>query len=58
LPAGLTFTANTNGTATISGTIKNSVLSVFKITATNATGTSNQTVLILGLGGGGFFGFL
>jgi hypothetical protein len=58
LPAGLTFTANTNGTATISGTIKNSVLSVFKITATNATGTSTQTVLILGLGGGGFFGFL
>jgi hypothetical protein len=58
LPAGLAFTANSNGTATISGTIKNGVLSVFTITAKNATGTSTQTVLILGLGGGGFFGFL
>jgi hypothetical protein len=58
MPAGLTFTANANGTATISGTIKNGVLAVINVTAKNATGSSTQTVLILGFGGGGFFGFL
>jgi hypothetical protein len=57
LPAGLTFTANANGTATISGTVKTNGIWIFTISAKNATGTTNQTVLLFSEGGGGFFGF-
>jgi hypothetical protein len=43
LPAGVTFTNNGNGRATISGTPKAAGVTTFTITAKNSTGTANQT---------------
>ncbi|HEY3605858.1 MAG TPA: putative Ig domain-containing protein, partial [Pseudonocardiaceae bacterium] len=46
LPAGLTFVDNTNGTATIAGTPTAGGTYVLAITATNRTGSANQTLTI------------
>ncbi len=46
LPAGLTFTSNGNGKATISGTPTAGGTSTFTITAKNSTGTATQTFTV------------
>jgi hypothetical protein len=58
LPGGLKFTANANGTATISGTVTRTAISEITISAKNSIGTTNQTLIILSEGSGGIFGFL
>ena len=48
LPAGVTFTANSNGTATLAGTPGAKASGVYPLTftATNSTGTATQTFLL------------
>jgi hypothetical protein len=51
LPKGITFKANTNGTATIAGTPASGSLGIYLITvtATNSVGASKQTIILLNL---------
>jgi len=48
LPLGITFTANSNGTATLEGTPEATASGVYPLTftATNSTGTTTQTFLL------------